>query len=116
MQDIFGKVDNPLQTINPAGYAGLEDGGFISFLSNVTRVIIIAGGIWGFLNLLLAGFGFITAGGVAENISAAWRKIYMSLTGLVIMVASYAIAAIIGLLLFGDAGAILNPQIYGPGV
>jgi len=30
-------------------------------------------------------------------------------------VSSYALAGILGLLLFKDATAILNPQIYGPG-
>jgi hypothetical protein len=39
----------------------------------------------------------------------------MSLIGLVILVGSFLLAGIIGHLLYGDASALLNPRIYGPG-
>ena len=40
---------------------------------------------------------------------------YMSLIGMAVIVGAYALAAVAGLLLFGEANAILSPQITGPG-
>jgi hypothetical protein len=55
------------------------------------------------------------AGGDSKKMTQAWDRIWQSLVGLVIIVASFVIAALVGLLFFGDAGFILSPRIYGPG-
>ena len=112
MDEFFGDpIANPLAS----GYGYLEDGGLISFFSNLIRFIMILSGIWTFINLIVAGLEYIASNAEPEIIAKAWRRIYMSLIGLGVIVASFAIAAIIGLILFGDARAILQPQIYGPG-
>lgn len=107
----FGTIQNPLATFG--SYGDLQSGGLIAFLSNVIKLIIIVGGVWAFINLVLAGFQFITATN-PDQIASGWKKIYMSLIGLGLLVGSYTLAAVIGLVLFGDPTAILNPQIYGP--
>src|SRR3989344_3184316 len=114
--DFLGNVDNPLHTLG-SGYGDVANtgGGLVGFLSNVLRFIAIAGGMWALFNMVLAGFQYISSGHDPKQTAVAWQKIYMSLIGLVIIVASYALAAILGFLLFGNATAILNPQIYGPG-
>jgi hypothetical protein len=111
----FGEINNPLKEISTNGYEDLAGGGMLLFLSNVVKFISVAAGIFAFINIVLAGFAYVSAGSDTKKTTEAWAKIYMSLIGLIIIVASYAIAGIAGLLLFGDPAAILQPQIYGPG-
>jgi hypothetical protein len=113
ISDFLGEVSNPLA----GGYGDVANpsGGLIGFLSNVLRFIAIAGGLWSLVNMVIAGFTYISAGHDPKQTVLAWQKIYMSLIGLVVIVASYAIAALLGFLLFDNPSAILNPQIYGPG-
>ena len=115
MASVFGNIDNPLTKISGSGYGDLQSGGMINFISNVVKTLIISAGIYAFLNLILAGFQYITSNGNAEQTTQAWQKIYLSLIGLAIMVAAFALSAIIGQILFNDPAAILNPKIYGPG-
>jgi hypothetical protein len=78
-------------------------------------LITVAAGLFMLLNLVVAGFEYISSGGNPESTSNAWRKMYMSLIGMAVIVGAYALAAVAGLLLFGEANAILSPQITGPG-
>lgn len=108
--DLVGTVTNPL----PRAYQGVTTGGLILFLTNILRLVFVAAGIFAFINLVIAGFQFMSAGGDAKALSAAWDKIWQSLLGLIIVVSSFALAALFGYVLFGDAGFILSPKIYGP--
>lgn len=116
----FGTIGNPLEKINPSGgYGGIikagSSGGPINLLNNVLRLMIVIGGIWALLNIIIAGYGFLSAADDPKKIVAAWNKIWQSALGLLIMVISFVIAAILGYLLFKDPRAILAPNIYGPG-
>lgn len=106
----FGCVDNPLPNSSPN-----PGGGLITLLSNILRLVFVGAGIFAFVRVITAGISFIGAGGDAKKIEQAWSSIWQSLLGLVIIVSSFAIAAIAGQLLFGDPMAILAPEIYGPG-
>jgi len=116
-EPLFGKIKNPLQSIDPAGYGEINDpnAGLVVFMSNIIKVITIGAGVFAFVNLIIAGFTYISAGNDSKKTSEAWSKIYMSLIGLLIIVSSFAIAGIVGQLMYGDPSAILNPKIYGPG-
>lgn len=110
---IVGTVKNPL----PAAYQGVtaaQGGGLILFLTNILRLVFVVAGLFAFINLILAGFQFMGAGGDAKAVGQAWSKIWQSLLGLILVVGSFALAALFGYLLFGDAGYILNPKIYAP--
>lgn len=109
-QDIVGSVKNPY-----SGDATFQSGP-ISLLTNILRLVFVAAGILAFLNLIVAGFQFMTAGGDSKAIEKAWGRIWQSLIGLIIIVGSFALAALFGQLLFNDPGFILNPKIYGPGL
>ena len=114
--DFFGQIDNPLADSYGDVAAGSGGGGIIGFISNLIRLVTIAAGIWTFINTVIAGLTYITSAGDPEKTASAWRKINMSLIGLAIIVSSFALAAIIGLVLFGDSTAILQPKITGPGL
>lgn len=107
--DPIGKIVPP-ESIPSAVENGIPVG-VISLINLFLRLIFIAAGLWAFFNVILAGFDFINAGGDPKKVSQAWEKIYKSGMGLVIIVSSFLVAAVLGMLLFKDPGAILNPKL-----
>ena len=113
MLNIFGKVEAP-QGVRT--YGELTNGsGLITFLGNLLLFIRVIAGIYALINLILAGLEYIGSDGDPKKTSQAWQKIYMSGLGLLVIVASFVIAAIIGYMFFGEWRSILMPEIYGPG-
>jgi hypothetical protein len=96
-----------------ADYGDLASGGLITFVSNIIRIITIIAGVWSLFNIVFAGFTYITSANDAKGIEKAWQSIYMSLIGMIIIVAAFTITAIFSWILFGDATFILNPIIIG---
>lgn len=112
MDSPFGKVTPPQGIKIPV--ADTPGGEIITLLNIVLNVLVMAGGIYALINIIIAGYGFISAGGDPKAIESAWAKIWQSLLGLTIIAGSFLLAAIFGQLIFGKADAILNPQIYVP--
>jgi hypothetical protein len=110
IDSVVGKV-----TLPATGYKNIAGGGLILFFSNVLRLVFVVAGIYAFINFIIAGYGYMSAGGDSKAIAAAWARIWQSLMGLVIIVGSFAFAALLGQVLFGDPTYILSPTIYGPG-
>lgn len=115
MIQIFGEIKPPpaIEKYIPYGGEGKVPG-LVTFLSNIVKFAIIIAGLYAFLNLILAGYGFMSADGDPKAVEKAWAKIWQSLVGLLIIAGSFVLAAIFGWLLFGDPSAILIPKIYGP--
>lgn len=112
VEEIIGKVTPPPGV---ADYGGLiEKQGLIKFANNLIKLIIVIAGLYAFFNLIIAGYGFMSAGGDPKKVEEAWAKIWQSLIGLLIIAGSFVLAAIFGWMLFGDPGAILQPKITGP--
>lgn len=109
--NFFGEISPPPGVRE---YGGQHGEGLILFANNLLKLIIVGGGIFTFINFLLAGFGFISAGGDPKKIEQSVNKIWQSVLGLVVLAGSFVAAAIIGWIVFGDATAILSPRIYGP--
>lgn len=110
VKDIVGTFTNPL----PDQYKNLS-GGLVFFISNVLRLAFVAAGVYSLFNFVVAGFQYMSAAGDQKVLQDSWNRIWNSLLGLIVIVVSFALAALFGYLLFGDAGFILNPKIYGPG-
>jgi hypothetical protein len=92
----------------PGGSTGL-----IGFFSLLIRLIAIIAGIFAMVNFVIAGLTYITSmGNTQANINVRDRLLF-SFVGLLIIVSAYTIAAIIGLIFFGDATYIINPQLQG---
>jgi hypothetical protein len=108
---IFGEIEPPDFI---AGYDSQQGSGLITLLNNLLNLMIAGAGIFALVNFILAGYGFMTAGGDAQKVENAWNKIWQSLLGLVIVAGSFTIAAVFGKIIFGEYGAIINPQIQGP--
>ena len=110
--EIIGKVTPPtwinLLGINP------DTGqltGPINLLNSLLKLVFVIAGLWAFLNLILAGFGYISGGGDPKKISQAWEKIQQTFLGILIIVCSFILAAIIGILFFNSPTAILQPNL-----
>ncbi len=108
--DIVGTIENPLAGTSYEGLAGVGP-----FISNILRLFFVVAGVIALFNFIIAGYSYMNAGGDSKKLDAAWSKIWLSLLGLVIIVGSFAVAALFGYLIFGRADYFLNPTIYGPG-
>lgn len=107
----FGRILPPPGVVeHGSGLAGLA-----GFISIILKFLIVAGGVFALLNIIFAGYAFMSAGGDPKAIEKAWAKIWQSLVGLLLVAGSFVLAAVFGQLLFGDPGAIINLRIFGPG-
>ncbi len=100
--------------IAAAGMTGSNNIAIFYFISNLLKIGLALMGIWVLFNFVLAGYSYITGGGESKAAEEVKTKLTMSFIGLVLIVAAYTIVAVLSLVLFGDAGFILNPQIEGP--
>jgi len=103
----FGTIKAP----NTA-FSGKTAGAAIgSLIQLVIWVLIIGAGIYALINLVLAGYDFMSAGDDAKKVAGAWAKIWQTILGLTVAAGAFVLAAIFGQLLFGSASFILNPII-----
>ncbi|OGG20201.1 hypothetical protein A3D03_01255 [Candidatus Gottesmanbacteria bacterium RIFCSPHIGHO2_02_FULL_40_13] len=119
LSSLLAQATDPIGKITPPGNLPIlfDPGdptkltGLISLINTLLRVTFIVAGLWAFLNIILAGFGFLSAGGDDKKIAKSWAQMWQSLIGLLFIVSSFIIAAIIGIVLFNDPSAILVPKI-----
>ena len=113
---VIGKINAPagvgLYNIQAGG--GPTSIGIIVFASRLIRLFTIIAGLVVFFNFILAGATLITKAGESKAYAEIQEKLTYSMIGVVIIVAVYIGAALIGLI-FGDAAFILKPNIeqYG---
>ena len=108
--DAIGKISPPANIPDAVDSSG-QLVGVVVFINSILRLVFVVAGLWAFFNLILAGIAFMSAGGDPKNVEKAWTKIWQSLLGLLIIVASFVLAAIFGMILFKDPSAILNPRL-----
>lgn len=112
-ESVFGQIEAPagVAELNADPRAGESGIGLLIFISNIIKIVSVVAGVWVLFNFITAGFTYITANGDKGAYSQIGEKLALSVTGLLLIVAAYTIAGIIGLLVFGDATYIINPQI-----
>jgi hypothetical protein len=113
MFNILLAQTNPFgQVAPPPGVSKYGTGtvGLVKFISNGVKLLIVVAAIYTLLNLIFAGYQFISAGGDSKAVEQAWGKIWQSLLGLFLVAGSFVLAAVFGQLIFGDPGFILNPD------
>jgi hypothetical protein len=109
-------ADNPFGTIPaPSGLAGYDSdnpGAAIgTLIQYVIWILIIGAGIYALINLILAGYAYMSAGDDPKKVAGATAKIWQTLLGLALAAGSFVLAAIFGQLIFGRWDFILNPTI-----
>ncbi|MCK4588585.1 hypothetical protein KAT60_02090 [Candidatus Woesebacteria bacterium] len=110
--NLFGEVKPPA---NIVGFEGLREGGLTTFINNILKLLIVGAGIYAVINLVLAGYAFMSAGDDPKKMEGAWQKIFQTLIGLAFAAGAFVLAAIFGQLIFGDPDALLQLKIFGPG-
>lgn len=104
----FGSIPAP-ETAISGNDPGLVFG---KILNLVLQMLIVGAGIYALINLVLAGYAFLGAGGDdPKKIEAAWAKIWQTLLGLAFAAGAFVLAAIFGQLIFGRWDFIVNPVI-----
>ncbi len=76
--------------------------------------MIVGAGIYALINLLLAGYAFMSAGDDSKKVAGAWAKIWQTMLGLAFAAGSFVLAGIFGKLIFGDYNALLQIKIFTP--
>lgn len=113
--DIFGQMSPPPGVATFDTAAGGPDAiGIVYFASNLLQVATIIAGVFVLFQLIMAGYTYITASGDSGAHNKVKDRVTMSFLGLALIVASYTIAGLIGLLFFSDASFILNPKLPSP--
>ena len=118
MLSVFGDIENPFRTtgggLGVVGYATTTEGrGLFILLNNLLKFSIVIAGIYAFINIIIAGYGFLSTTEPKE-IGKAWSRIWNAMIGLLFIAGSFVLAAIFGWIIFGDATALLVPKLYGP--
>ena len=116
MLGIFGNIANPFVRLAPgSSLASSNSGsGLVTLITILFRFSIIVAGLYTLINIVLAGYGFLSAGGDSKLIQKSWERIWRSVVGLLIIACSVLFASMHSWILFRDTSTIINPQIFRP--
>jgi len=95
--------------------AGNKRIGILLFISNALKFFAVICGLLVFFNILYAGYEYIVGAGKTDVHVKVRERLTWSVVGLILLIAAYMIAALIGLFIFGDPAFLLNPDLtkYG---
>jgi len=110
VEETIGLIEAPPGTEIYQEASG-EKIGIIFFLTIMIRVFTIGVGVYAAFNFILAAFNFLTLSGESGGMEKAKNQIVQSAIGLLIIVLSYTLTGLVGLIFFGDPAFILNPQL-----
>jgi len=118
MQNLLSQANPFGQVSPPSGLSarfGTDAGIAIGRLIGLSlRVMVIAAGIYAVINLVLAGYSFMSAGDDSKKVAGAWAKIWQTLLGLAVSAGAFVLAGIFGQLIFNDPMFLLRPTIPEP--
>lgn len=96
----------------PVDLPGTNAGQVIgNLIERIIQLLIVGASIYALINLVLAGYSFMSAGDDPKKIEGAWGKIWQSLLGLAVSAGAFVLASVIGNLIFGPGFNILSPTI-----
>lgn len=115
---IIGRVESPVgvkEYNTETALQGNGDIGILNFINNVIQLLTAVGGLFILINLIIAGFTYITQAGNSQAASSIKDRLTYAVIGVVIMVASYTLIAVISWLIFGNPTFIINPDLTSLG-
>lgn len=108
IEDVLGKVTPPPGTPNIATTDPTN--GLVRIFNVGLNLVLIAAGLYTLLNLILAGYMYVTSAGDAKRVQEANMRITFTVVGLAIIAVAPLIAALIGIAVYGRWDAILVPE------
>jgi NhaP-type Na+/H+ or K+/H+ antiporter len=117
MLGIFGDIKNPFDSsgFNVSNYTTTNPGGgLIIILSNLYKVAIAFAGVYTLINFILAGYGFLSAGGDTKLVQKSQERIWRSVLGLAIVAGAMLLARLVGIFIFYNATTLYQPRIFTP--
>jgi len=94
---------HPLGGLSGTGNIGLEGGSpaaagnlLAGIISSIIGLMTVIAGIWFSIQIILAGFGFISAEGDPQKLEKARKQITQGILGLVIVVGAVFLASLVG--------------------
>jgi len=115
LAQVVDERPNPFGSITPPEalekLAPVERGGLGQLLNVFINVLIVGAGIYSVINIILAGYAFMGASGDPKKVGEARAKIYQTFIGFSIVAGTFVLAAIFGILIFGNWDALLKPKI-----
>jgi hypothetical protein len=106
----FGEIDTP-PGVDKMQAASGEKIGIIFFISNLITIFTVVLGIWTLFNVVLAGFTYMSSSGDSKAHEQVRTQITNSVIGLILIVMTFTIGGLIGLIFYGDASFILSPKL-----
>jgi hypothetical protein len=86
----------------------------VMLLNFILRIIFFIAGLLALWNFISAGFKLIGSSGDPKALEAAQGKFVWTFIGIAVMVFSIVVAGIIGITVYGEWDAIINPQFVTP--
>jgi len=115
MHKVLAQINNP---VLPAGIGGGKNanpnsGGAAlgQLISNLVGALFIAGFLLAFMELLLGGISWITAGGDKQKLETARDKITNAIIGIIIVGAAYALTSLVARFFGLDLASLSVPTI-----
>lgn len=115
MNHVLAQLRNPVlpASIGGGGNPNVNSGGTAlgQLISNLVGALFIAGFLLAFMELLLGGISWITAGGDKQKLETARDKITNSIIGLIIVGATYALTSLVAKFFGLDLASLSIPSI-----
>lgn len=94
-----GQDGNPCKLVNPAKGQLVDTDNFPQLLSDIIKILLSFAGVVGVIFLIIGGYRYITSQGNEEGMEKAKKTITGALIGIVLIILSFAVVAIINNLL-----------------
>ena len=107
-----GYTGNPFGSVVPPTSINANPGaGIGGLIQTVIWILIIGAGVYGLINIILAGYAFLSAGDDPKKVAGAWAKIWQTALGLTVAAGSFILARVLGQLIFGNPDFMIKPTI-----
>ena len=85
----------------------------VMLLNFILRVIFFVAGLWALYNFISAGFRMIGSSGDPKVLAVVQNQFIWTVVGIAVMISAIIVAGIIGITVFGEWDAIINPDFSG---
>jgi succinate dehydrogenase/fumarate reductase cytochrome b subunit len=93
MPNSIGNIENPVP--NSSIFTNTQGEGLFMLISSVLKIAGMIAGVFFVVQIILAGFAYMSANGDPKKTEAAWTKIWQSLIGIILVASAFVIASVV---------------------